>query len=140
MELANNHISLLAPFMRMAIEKRMYHPAMQYLKNDKRVSSHVFIACQFPETDIAKSGALASRDLIVKSVNGIPVSTLDELRVAVMNYNKETLFCTFEMESGVQFAQFLPDVIMQDPILAQRYGYESSYMITEIMSQLMAIV
>ena len=57
-----------------------------------------------------------------------------------LNYNKETLFCTFEMESGVQFAQFLPDVIMQDPIWAQRYGYESSYMITEIMSQLMAIV
>lgn len=138
MELTNNHLSLLTPYIHLAVEKRMYHPIMQYLKTDKRVSSRVCVACQFPETDIAKSGALASRDLIVKTVNGISVSTLSEFREAVMHYDKENLFCAFEMESGVQFALSLPDVIMQEPVLAQRYGYEISEVMTNIVSQCIA--
>ena len=60
----------------------------------------------------------------------------EDFRQAVMQYNKETLFCTFETESGVQFALWLPDVIMQDPVLAQRYGYESSQLIKKITTEL----
>ena len=67
-----------------------------------------------------------SRDLIIASVNGIAVNTLEDFRAAVLQYNKETLFCYITTESGLTFALWLPDVVSQDSLLAKRYGYNVS--------------
>jgi len=136
MELTKNHLVRLSPYLHMAVEKKMLHPMLSYLSADKLLTSRLCISHIFPETDLAKSSALTSRDLVVASVNGIPVNTLDDLRNAVLQYDKETFFCNVTTESGVTFALFIPEVLMQDPQLAHRYGYESSALMGVLFEQM----
>lgn len=101
---------------------------VEYLSNKKITKPALIISHIFPESSIAQELAGdydGNAFVIVKKVNNIPVSTIEEFRKAALESVKTGLFI-IEKYDGSYFAETLETIIEEEPMLIKRYRYSVS--------------
>ncbi len=102
---------------------------MKYMKKDNQLEPRVCITSILPDSQAHKAESISSTDLILSTVNGIPVKTLADFKEAVMaSAGKEYL--VIQTEGGSLVTLSIKNIIEQEPILADRHRYKISNLIT----------
>ncbi|MCB9492893.1 MAG: trypsin-like peptidase domain-containing protein [Epsilonproteobacteria bacterium] len=94
----------------------------KYLSREGRAEPRICITNIFPEGEVCQVRAIHHDDLIIESVNGQAVRTIDDFRRAVLEYTNNGIV-SFVTESNARFDMFVEDILQIDPILAGRYNF-----------------
>lgn len=105
----------------------------KYKKKDNQLEPRLCITSLLPDSQAHKSQAFNSTDFIIKTVNGIPVKTIDELRTAIA-VSKNQKYLVVQTEGGSLVALSVDEIIKQEPILATRHHYKPSEL-TSLLAQ-----
>lgn len=133
MELTVNHILAMldrAPFL------------MNYTKPENQTESRLIITHVLPNSSAYKSRLISPGD-IIREINGIEVKTLDDFKKAVMK-PVDNKFLTVRFIDRIHDDMFvvlpITDVIKEESVLAQRFFYEKSTLLTHLESSLQGVL
>ncbi|QQR49792.1 trypsin-like peptidase domain-containing protein [bacterium] len=101
----------------------------KYENEDKRFEPRLIMTTLLPTSSLHKTRCFIEGDRILRKVNGLTVHTIDELREAIVA-SKGNEYLTIECEGGSFFCLSVRDIIKEEEMLCQQYGYEKSDLIT----------
>lgn len=105
----------------------------KYAECEKRFEPRVILSAVLPTSYIHKGRNFMNGDIVVKEINEMPIKTMDDVRAALLK-NKGKEFTTLETEGGSLVALPLQEVLKEEPLLAQRYGYTLSPIYSELIA------
>lgn len=118
-QLATNHLE--------AVKKNV--PAVsKYLKAKELVKAHVIITDILPSSAAARTRCFGGGDWFISKINGIPVATIQDFRDAIIA-GKEREHITIETDEGSLVALSIDEILQQENLLAQQFGYPKSKLI-----------
>lgn len=109
----------------------MLKDVMPIFNNDNRHKPRLIITHKFPETDVAKNHVFGLHDCLLKTVNDIPVYTIQDLQQAVLA-KADTGYMVLETEKGTKVALPLQDILAQEASLSKKYRYPLSSLVQEL--------
>lgn len=135
MELTKNHLDLLRDELNFFIANDELE-IIRYLSPQQQYRSKLLITHVFPETDLAKSRVInrfGARN-IIKSVNHIPVTTVEEFEQAVLSEASSGIV-SIETSDNTFFVLSIKDALATDMLLSPKHGYPLSAL-TQKLAQL----
>ncbi|MBS1988258.1 trypsin-like peptidase domain-containing protein [Candidatus Dependentiae bacterium] len=101
---------------------------IKYKESDKQLEPRVCITSILPDSQAHKTESFNSADLIISTVNEIPIKTITDFREAVTaSIGREYL--VIQTEGGSLVALSIKNIIEQEPILAARHHYKISNLV-----------
>ena len=135
MELTKNHLDLLKDELNFFAANDELE-IMKFLSPQQQYRSKLLITHVFPETDLAKGRVITrfgARN-IIKSINHIPVTTVEELEQAVLSEASSGMV-SIETSDNTFFVLAIKDAVATDRLLAPKHGYPLSTL-TQKLAQL----
>jgi len=121
MELAQNHLPILA---------EQAHALLAYESPEKQYEPALVVSSVQP-TSLANKLRLLYPGMIISEVNGEPVKTLEEFRVAVRK-SKKTRFLTIRTQEHWFVVFSVDNIVLDEDRLSKIYQFEKSKLIDEI--------
>lgn len=124
-ELTLNHYQEILPGLHRLLDQGVYLQAIKFLEHDNRHKPQILVSYIFPESEVAKCGAIRGDNIIITTINGRKVNSIDEFHQAVLDY-AYTHYMVIQLDNGAIVTIKLNDAINQEPAMAKKYGYQLS--------------
>ncbi|MBY0353010.1 trypsin-like peptidase domain-containing protein [Candidatus Babeliales bacterium] len=100
----------------------------KYEREEKRFEPRLIMTALLPTSSLHKTRCFREGDRIVSKINGVTVHTVQDLREAIIA-GKGSEYLTIECEGGSFFCLLVRDIIQEEDILCQQYGYKKSELV-----------
>ncbi len=104
-----------------------YEPSLlKYSRGKNRYDKKLLVVNIFPDTQASKTKSIEN-NMIIKSINNVKVSTLEDLRSIVKSLNGEILF--IQLNHHVVFAVNIKEMISEDKAIITNFEINHKYLI-----------